>query len=190
MWPQTPAVALWHAHVGQSQDSGCNMWPHMTGGAGWHTTHFQNPSSSSNMCPQTLGHALWPQTNQHNPCQTWTPQRLPPTIPDNRFLQDRTQRVYVCDHCQARVPWLGQSQAFDGQYWAYDNKSPNHVLQEQWERGRDFRWFCTACYARWWNVNDLVEVRRRLGLLEKVKARVRLAQEWREKGGANRQGPP
>ena len=166
MWPQTPAEALWHAHVGQSQGSGCNMWPHRTGGA------------------------VRPETNQPDPWQAWTPQRLPPTIPDNRFLQDRTRRVYVCDHCQARVPWLGQSQAFDGQYWAYDNKSPNHVLQEQLERGRDFRWFCTACYARWWSVNDLEEVRRRLGLLEKVKARMRRAQEWRQKGGANRQGPP
>ena len=75
--------------------------------------------------------------------------------------------MYVCDNCENRVAWRGQAQGFDGQYWAYDNNSPVASLHEQWERGRDFRWYCTACYAYWWNMTDFTEVREALQLEQK-----------------------
>ena len=103
--------------------------------------------------------------------RSYPAQRWPPVLRDNRFSKDRHRRVYICDHCNAHVPWSGQAKAFDGAYLTYDNKTPIQFLPQQWEQGRDFRWFCTMCYARWWNMNDLGEVRKRLGLMAKVETR-------------------
>ena len=113
---------------------------------------------------------------------SYPPQRWPPVLRDNRFFKDRHRRVYICDHCNAHVPWSGQAKAFDGAYLTYDNKTPIQFLPQQWEQGRDFRWFCTMCYARWWNMNDLGEVRKRLGLMAKVESRKARAEKWREQG--------
>ena len=62
---------------------------------------------------------------------------------------------------------------------SYDNKTPIEFLPKQWERGRDFRWFCTMCYAKWWDEDDLGKVRGRLGLTAKVERRKAWAENWR-----------
>ena len=106
-------------------------------------------------------------------------QRFPPVLRDNRFCKDRHRRVYICDQCNAHVPWCGQAQAFDGAYSSYDNKTPLEFLPKLWERGRDFRWYCTMCYAKWWEEDDLAKVRHRIGLTAKVerrKARARIGE--------------
>ena len=69
---------------------------------------------------------------------------------------------------------------FDGQYWAYNNNLPVASLQKAWERGEDFRWYCTACYASWWNMSDWMEVREALNLEHKSKKRQLRAQHWRK----------
>ena len=84
----------------------------------------------------------------------------------------------------ALVSWSGQAKAFDGAYVSYDNKSPVCLLEQRREQGRDFRWFCTMCYAhvyaRWWNMPDLSDVRKRLGLEAKLKVHMTRARKWRE----------
>ena len=95
-------------------------------------------------------------------------QRLPPVLRDNRFSKDTHRRVYISDQCNAHVPWSGQAKTFDGAYMAYDNTTPIEFLPQQWERGKDFRWFCTMCYGKRWDDDDLSRIRQRIGLRAKV----------------------
>ena len=179
--PTTPGEAIWHAHVRHRRGRPFSLWPQVTTGVHSHACDSLSefiPGSS--VCPlpcegtvSTVATDVTPEISQ------WA-QRWPPALPDNRFARDRTQRTYVCDNCEKRVAWRGQAQGFDGQYWAYNNNSPVASLHEEWERGRDFRWYCTACYATWWNMTDFTEVREALHLEHKTKKRRLRAQHWRE----------
>ena len=171
---------MWHAHVRQRRGMSFRLWPRLTTGFESDTCDFLSELiSGSSICPLASEETVSAVANQVTPDASKSAQRWPPSLPDNRFAQDKSQRIYVCDNCQKRVSWRGQSQGFDGQYWAYDNKSPLASLPEQWERGRDFRWYCTACYAYWWKMTDFTKVRRALLLEEKAKKRRLRTQRWR-----------
>ena len=179
-WPQTLEHGWVHAQVAHTM-----AWAHGGSSSVAPTQSFQTALDAwqaPHGWPTGLGPRDVSQQTELRPPQANPPQRWPPVLRDNRFFKDRSRRVYICDHCHAHVPWSGQAKAFDGAYLTYDNKSPIELLPQQWEQGRDFRWFCTMCYARWWNMNDLGEVRQRLGLMAKVEARKARAEKWREKG--------
>ena len=107
-------------------------------------------------------------------------QRLPPVLRDTRFEKDRHRRVYICDECNAHVAWCGQAKAFDGAYFRYDNTIQIHLLRDLWEQGKDFRWYCTMCYSKWWKQDDLSIVRRELGLTARIERRQARTEVWRQ----------
>ena len=107
-------------------------------------------------------------------------QRLPPMLGDSRFEKDRHRRVYICDECNAHVAWCGQAKAFDGAYFRYDNTIQIHLLRDLWEQGKDFRWYCTMCYSKWWKQDDLSIVRRELGLTARIEKRMARTEVWRQ----------
>ena len=163
--PTTPGEAIWHAHVRHRRGMSFSLWPRVTTGVQSHTCDSLSEFiPGSNVCPLPCEETVSGVATHVTPEVSQWAQRWPPALPDNRFAQDRSQRMYVCDNCENRVAWRGQAQGFDGQYWAYNNNSPVASLHEQWERGRDFRWYCTACYASWWNMTDFTEVREALHL--------------------------
>ena len=107
-------------------------------------------------------------------------QRLPPVLRDSRFEKDRHRRIYICDGCNAHVAWCGQAKGFDGAYCSYDNKTQIQFLQRLWEQGKDFRWYCTMCYSKWWRTADLSIVRQQLGLTARTERRKARTEVWRQ----------
>ena len=107
-------------------------------------------------------------------------QLLPPQIRDSRFHKHRHLRVYICDGCNAHVPWCGQAKGFDGAYYRYDNKTQIEFLPRLWEQGQDFRWYCTMCYAKSFREDDLSKVRERIGLNARMEKRQARTQAWRK----------
>ena len=179
--PTSPGEAIWRAHVRHGRGRPFSLWPQVTTGVHSHACDSLSefiPNTS--VCPLPCEGTLSTVATDVTPEILQWAQRWPPALPDNRFARDRTQRTYVCDNCEKRVAWRGQAQGFDGQYWAYNYNSPVASLHEEWERGRDFRWYCTACYATWWNMTDFTEVREALHLEHKTKKRRLRAEHWRE----------
>ena len=179
--PTSPGEVIGHAHVRHRRGRPFSLWPQVMRGVHSHACDSESKiMPESIVCPLPCeGTVSTVATDVIRPISHWV-QRWPPALPDNRFAQDRTQRTYVCDNCQMRVAWRSQAQGFDGQYWAYDHNLPVASLQKEWERGRDFRWYCTACYATWWNMTDFTEVREALHLEHKSKKRQLRAQHWRK----------
>ena len=60
---------------------------------------------------------------------------------------------------------------------------PTPELQSAWENGRDFRWYCTACHARWWGIDDMERARHQMGLEIRRQNRMTRPEAFRQRGG-------
>ena len=104
LWPTTPGEAIWHAHVRQRRGMAFSLWPRLTTGFESDTCDFLSELiSGSNMCPLASEESVSAVANQVTPDASKSAQRWPPSLPDNRFAQDKSQRIYVCDNCENRV---------------------------------------------------------------------------------------
>ena len=181
LFPTSPAELVGHANLSRIRGRPFSLWPQVQRFIQAHAC-----DSAPKIMPESIVCPLPSESTESTvatdvipPISQWM-QRRPPALPDNRFAQDRTQRTYVCDNCHKSVAWRSQAKGFDGQYWAYNNNLPVASLQKAWERGEDFRWYCTACYASWWNMSDWMEVREALHLEHKSKKRQLRAEHWRK----------
>ena len=105
----------------------------------------------------------------------------PPQIDDNRFEKICRNRDHKCDYCGSLFTYATQSLPFDGQYVKHLG-----LLGEDpwatWRQGKDFRWWCTNCWAELWQMSDLTAVRQALGLLVRGTKRLQRAASGRESG--------